>query len=670
MNNRSLIKGRYRPEIDGLRAFAVVAVIINHFNKELLPGGYLGVDIFFVISGYVITSSLAGRQNKNFWEFIIGFYERRIKRLIPLLVVFVVITSFIICLFNPNPSTTLKTGISALFGLSNLYLLKASTDYFAQSTELNVFTHTWSLGVEEQFYFLFPFIIWFTGFGRQTKNSVRNLFLSVLFLVICSLIIFIYFYAANQPAAYFLMPTRFWEIATGCLIFLGIEKRIFVFKKLDNISCFLILFAIVGIMFLPITLAVPSTILIVFLSALLIIFLKEGTYLFLFFTNKKVMKIGLLSYSLYLWHWSIISISRWTIGIYWWSIPFQIGLIYLISIYSYKWIENPLRKKDWSSKKSLTILKGLFTIIISVIPLIGLKKELQEKLYLGDKKLITTINNTLLTPINIDNQNKQFGGIDCFITNNSEVGKLINYDKCTLGDFENSKKRILIVGNSLSAAFAASFKEIVDDDFSVLITSAWGASPLKGMPNNTKWSKANKYYWEELVPTLIDKLKKGDIVFAINELNYDFDLDFGTPQMPIEILENSLKDFSNNLSSKSLNFVFLHNLPYVRDTGCKPFYSIHKSWFNPFGTSCKPKFLSKKISLKNRSNLNNLLIKLENENYLKVVDLFEVFCPNDECNHYGDEGTLLYRDSSHPSFEAAERSSKKLKTILNSFIEN
>lgn len=94
----SISTSKYRPEIDGLRAFAVVAVIINHFNKDLLPSGYLGVDIFFVISGYVITSSLAGRKSKNFLDFVTGFYERRIKRLVPALVVFVLITSVLISL--------------------------------------------------------------------------------------------------------------------------------------------------------------------------------------------------------------------------------------------------------------------------------------------------------------------------------------------------------------------------------------------------------------------------------------------------------------------------------------------------------------------------------------------------------------------------------------------
>ena len=221
----ALKRSRYRPEIDGLRAFAVVAVIINHFNKDILPGGYLGVDIFFVISGYVITSSLFGRPSKDFKDFISGFYERRVKRLVPALSVFVLITSLAICLFDPTPKFSLRTGLTSLFGLSNLYLLKQSTDYFAQSTALNVFTHTWSLAVEEQFYIFFPFLIWFTGFGRQTKNGARNLFLVVGTLTFASLFIFLFLYSTNQQAAYFLMPSRFWEMATGCLIFLGFLKR-------------------------------------------------------------------------------------------------------------------------------------------------------------------------------------------------------------------------------------------------------------------------------------------------------------------------------------------------------------------------------------------------------------------------------------------------------------
>ena len=224
-SNKLVKKINYRPEIDGLRAFAVISVIINHFNKDFLPGGYLGVDIFFVISGYVITLSLYGRQSKNFKDFISSFYERRIKRLLPELSIFVLITSFIICLFVQNPNMYLKTGLFSLFGFSNLYLLNLSTDYFARATELHSFAHTWSLGVEEQFYILFPFFVWFSGFSRKKINGARNLFLIVGSLAIASLIGFLYLYPVNQSAAYFLMPTRFWEMATGCLLFIGFQKR-------------------------------------------------------------------------------------------------------------------------------------------------------------------------------------------------------------------------------------------------------------------------------------------------------------------------------------------------------------------------------------------------------------------------------------------------------------
>ena len=136
---------RYRPEIDGLRAFAVVAVIINHFNKDILPGGYLGVDIFFVISGYVITSSLYGRPSKNFKDFISGFYERRIKRLVPTLAFFVLMMSLMTHLIVQNAGVYYKTGALSLFGVSNIYLSSLSGGYWGFSAEMNPFTQTWSL---------------------------------------------------------------------------------------------------------------------------------------------------------------------------------------------------------------------------------------------------------------------------------------------------------------------------------------------------------------------------------------------------------------------------------------------------------------------------------------------------------------------------------------------
>ena len=342
-----IIRSKYRPEIDGLRGVAVLTVILNHFNKNILPGGYLGVDIFFVISGYVITSSLAWRSSNNLKEFISGFYERRIRRLVPVLVVFVFITSIVICFFNASPGVSLQTGLASLFGVSNIFLLNQSTDYFAPSTQLNVFTHTWSLGVEEQFYILFPLIAWFSGFGRKTKNGVRNFFLLISALSVVSFLGFVYFYSTDQSAAYFLMPTRFWEMASGCLLFIGFQKRKSIEQFLEKVPPTLVLILIVGIMYLPFFWTTASTVSVVALTLVLIASLKKQTTAFAFFTNSKVVYVGLISYSLYLWHWGVLSISRWTIGIHWWSIPFQVVLMFYLANASYRYIEKPLREGNW-----------------------------------------------------------------------------------------------------------------------------------------------------------------------------------------------------------------------------------------------------------------------------------------------------------------------------------
>jgi peptidoglycan/LPS O-acetylase OafA/YrhL len=331
----------YRPEIDGMRAFAVIAVMINHFNKDVLPSGYLGVDIFFVISGFVITASLESRSSKNFLDFLVGFYVRRIKRLIPALVVFVLITSVLICLFNPTPDSSLNTGITSLFGLSNLYLLKQSTDYFAASTGLNVFTHTWSLGVEEQFYFLYPFLVWFTGFGRQITKGAKNLFWVMISLSVASLIAFVYVYQTNQPAAYFLMPTRLWEIGSGCLLCLSLKYSSKFLRTLEGIPPLMVTGAVIAVLFIPIQFAVQATVAVVMLTVVLITCLRSETTAYKLFAHPQVVYIGLISYSIYLWHWGILALSRWTIGIHWWSIPFQIALIMLLSIASYRYVETP-----------------------------------------------------------------------------------------------------------------------------------------------------------------------------------------------------------------------------------------------------------------------------------------------------------------------------------------
>jgi peptidoglycan/LPS O-acetylase OafA/YrhL len=130
---------------------AVLAVIVHHLSPRLLPGGYLGVDVFFVISGFVITGSLAQRPASGLGDLMLSFYGRRIRRLLPALLLCVLISALALCLVNPEPGQMLGVGWRSLFGVSNLILHKLAVDYFRPAADLNPFTQTWSLGVEEQF---------------------------------------------------------------------------------------------------------------------------------------------------------------------------------------------------------------------------------------------------------------------------------------------------------------------------------------------------------------------------------------------------------------------------------------------------------------------------------------------------------------------------------------
>ena len=120
--------GKYRKDITGLRALAVIAVIINHINKEIMPAGYLGVDIFFVISGYVISSSLYRKRSKNINAYITEFYSRRFRRILPALIAYIVPTTIAIMLLNPSYIVSVRTGMASLIGISNLYLIKTQKD--------------------------------------------------------------------------------------------------------------------------------------------------------------------------------------------------------------------------------------------------------------------------------------------------------------------------------------------------------------------------------------------------------------------------------------------------------------------------------------------------------------------------------------------------------------
>ena len=624
IKNKLSTKSPYRPEIDGLRAFAVVAVIINHINKDILPGGYLGVDIFFVISGFLITSSFYQRPIENFRDFISGFYERRIKRLVPALSVFVLITSISICFFNPEPSLSLRTGLTSLFGLSNIYLLKQSTDYFAQSTELNVFTHTWSLGVEEQFYVLFPFLIWFTGFGRQTKNGARNLFLIVGALAITSLIGFLYLYTSNQSAAYFLMPTRFWEISSGCLIFLGFHKRKSIEQFLEKFPPLLVLALILGVMCLPISLATASTVAVVTLTLVLIASLKKNTAAYKFLTSPIVIYIGLISYSLYLWHWGVLSISRWTIGIHWWSIPLQIAMIFSLAIISYRYIETPLRKSNWLSKKWKTLLVGGGIIVSLSGFLVALDRPLKRKLYISTykyEKLITSARN-------FDTSPRAYNGKNCHFDN--EYFEISSFKNCFIQS-KVAKKTFFFAGNSHTNHHRAlHFK--LHKEYNINIFSAT-IDACNFLDNNCKENS------QSLIQNwILDNIKKGDIVVISNRIPISTSKQ--DTWLSTQSSISTINEFGKLVTSKGGKLILFaptpeYELSIVR---CLP------TWFNPFPSSKCTKNIEQ---VKKERNKVYFLMKNFLDKKILIYDPIPDICFEGICSMIDKQSKPLYIDDDH-----------------------
>lgn len=673
MNYTSKLSQSYhRSEIDGIRAFAVIAIIINHFNKDFLPSGYLGVDIFFVVSGFVITSSTARRSSKDLRDFILEFYSRRIKRLIPALFVFVFITSILICLFDPTPDFSILTGITSLFGISNFYLLQQSTNYFADSTELNVFVHTWSLGVEEQFYFLFPFLTWVTGFSRLENKGLRNLFWIMGILSLISFILFFYTLGVSKSAAYFLMPNRFWELGSGCLLYLSLKRPNSCFHVFERTPPLLVVVAITTILALPLDFQFQTTVLVVFFTSILITCLKERSNAYKIFTHPKVVYIGLISYSLYLWHWSVLSLSRWTIGIHWWSVPVQIVAMLLLAIFSYHYVEAPLRYSDWSDVRWKSITYGIVSSCFLAILLLFLIKIPNFSLYAGRRSSIIARSITSLTDTYALKQvDSVWQGEECVISDDSDVGKKILIKNCTLGDFSAAKKRVMVFGNSFSAAFTEAFDDlVVSDGYAVTITSSWAAPPIIPLSTDqvskkSNFHEANNYYWEVVVPSLINQLRYGDWVFLINDMA-EFSPKHRTSETDANLkrLKDSLEVLSNKLSARGIRLAILHGNPFAREAYCRPAMAI-KQWFRPFDNTCK--LPSRSESLLRRDKLDKLLTSLDKENKLRVIDIFDIFCFEEQCTYFAKNGQLLYRDAySHPSVDAVRLSSSIIRKILTS----
>ena len=211
----------YRSDIDGLRAIAVISVLIHHINSDLIPGGYIGVDIFFVISGYLITSHIYHELNAG--TFLSReFYKRRINKIVPALLTMVAFCMAIApFLLSPTDFTRFaKSAFLSIAGLSNIFFWREYGNYFAQDASEAVLLHTWSLGVEEQFYVIWPLILLLLL--RLAPNKLLVILTSLTIVAVG-----VSAYGADHfpKAAYYLLPTRFFELLIGGLLAVFVADR-------------------------------------------------------------------------------------------------------------------------------------------------------------------------------------------------------------------------------------------------------------------------------------------------------------------------------------------------------------------------------------------------------------------------------------------------------------
>ncbi len=360
-------KAWYRADIQGLRCIAVLAVIVFHFFPALLPSGFLGVDVFFVISGFVISRLFIRNENRQPFDFLSSFYVGRIKRLYPALVVCVLITGALFAFFTSRvPEDSLRTGAFSIFGVSNIYLWKISTDYFATVAQLNPFTQTWSLGVEEQFYILFPIILIGSGFFKKSIYSYKVM----LFCALGSLAGYIVWIWISPSAQFYLMPFRFWQFSLGYFVavcekkVVGTKSRsIFNLSEVCSWVCFLLILA--GFFF-PAGWKTYSTIWITFATGYLLVRLRDNKKLVTLLSSRPACFIGDISYSLYLWHWSILVLGRWLLGTSLFVSCLLLALTFIVSAGSYFVIEQPIRRVSIDSGFKKIALVSC-TVFVSIV---------------------------------------------------------------------------------------------------------------------------------------------------------------------------------------------------------------------------------------------------------------------------------------------------------------
>jgi len=639
------VKITYRPEIDGLRTISVFAIIIYHanfvlFGHTLFQGGFIGVDIFFVISGYLITTLILKEIYKTNQFSFKYFYQRRIRRILPILLFVIIITSYI-SYFILLPSSLIDFGksvLSIIFFGSNFYFNYTGNGYGQENSLLKPLLHTWSLSVEEQFYILFPiFLIIIIKFFRKHLLIVLFLsfFISLLFSEYCSR-----FYPGTS---FYQLPFRGFELLIGSLLSYfqlnnggGLKSYSILNQICPSLGIILILSSFLYFNFTKIFHPSVITLIPLIGVSLIIWFSKKGELITEILSSKIFVFFGLISYSLYLWHYPIFAFLRYLdiFNNFIWVKLLAVLLTIILSILSYYLIEKPFRNRNVISVKKLTTYLLVTLIIILSYSFYVLKTK-------GNASRFTFSEYPNYT---LDNLNYSKKDLDFEIS--------YNYDEY------NSRKNVLIVGNShaenllriLSKTnltnkiyFNLTSPKVRKDDYNYQVNYLYKfLTEKKGIIdgyNGDFYSHLNKQY------------NKSDLIILATRYS---DVDLDVLDKLIKLLKFNNKKiiiFDNALEQdihKQLNRLDSYVFRYKKFPDKKNLKIIEEDMYK---------------DLNNKAEVNLKIRNIAKINGISLVERERIFCDKIEkrCTSITDNGYKIYYDYGHITDNASEFFARKIE---------
>ncbi len=614
----------YRPDIDGLRAIAVLSVVFFHAFPNILQSGFIGVDIFFVISGYLITSIIIRNQSKNQFSFL-DFYSRRIKRIFPALLSMMAFTYlFGIYFFTSDEFQYLGKHLLAGSTFTSNFVLYSEINYFDKLAELKIFLHLWSLAIEEQFYIFFPLILFLAH-----KFNINRLLL-ILFLFFLSFITNIYFINTNPSFVFYNPLTRVWELLMGSLLaYMAIHKDelikysgilpTFLKNNINNIFSFLGFFLlIISLRYIHDDLSFPGYYgFVVVLSAFLIIAAGRDAVLNRFvLSNRILVFFGLISYPLYLWHWVLLVIPKIIYG----EAPSIITTIalmvlaVLISTATYFFIEKPIR---FGKNKNTTKILILLMVAVAVLAWDVYKSNGYPQ---RDKEIVKEINSGDIDHYDFHNYhlNSYFSCTPDLIYKESISWQ--KFKRCYQSK-NNTKIDVALVGDShaehLYIGFADAFK-----DKNVV-------SYIKNAPPSL-----NNKHFQNIYNEIIKNKDIEDVYIAAF---WSFRVRYVPPN---KTLYDELNETSKALIDAGKKVYIIGDVPgfKIDPTLCKYERKLRNY------THCSEPI--KNNNRRNKKISENLALLAQEINGLNYIEISEALCDNEKC-HMNKNGQLLYRDGNH-----------------------